>query len=116
MEHDVRDYLIAGWGHELASDIGPLEIQRWLKSLHTAHRLAWTTVSKIHGIMHPIYKVGVLHERVEKDRVSLHFKLALTCAATALRASEIVCKRTAFPTGLSNAIGPKIASWFRDRK
>ena len=35
VEHYVRDYLIARWGNQLASDIRPLEIQRWLKSLHT---------------------------------------------------------------------------------
>ena len=123
VEHYVRDYLIARWGNELASDIGPLEIQRWLKSLHTSNGLAWTTVSKIRGIMHRIYKVGILHERIEKNPVehvetrsqslykavvitpqqtlailnkltnSLHYTLVLTCAATALRASEIVSLR-----------------------
>jgi integrase len=123
VEHHVRDYLVARWGNELASDIGPLEIQRWLKSLHTTNGLAWTTVSKIRGIMHRIYKVGILHERVDKNPVehvetrsqslykavgitpqqtlailnkltsSLHFTLVLTCAATALRASEIVSLR-----------------------
>jgi integrase len=123
VEHYVRDYLIARWGNEHASDIGPLEIQRWLKSLHTVNGLAWTTVSKIRGIMHRIYKVGILHERVDKNPVehvetrsqslykavvitpqqtlailnkltnSLHYTLVLTCAATALRASEIVSLR-----------------------
>jgi integrase len=123
VEHYVRDYLIARWGNELASDIAPLEIQRWLKSLHTANGLAWTTVSKIRGIMHRIYKVGILHERVDKNPVQhvetrsrslykavvitpvqtlailnkltnpLHYTLVLTCAATALRASEIVSLR-----------------------
>ena len=69
VKHYVRDYLIARWGNELASDIRPLEIQRWLKSLHTGNGLAWTTVSKIRGIMHRIYKVGILHERVDKNPV-----------------------------------------------
>ena len=40
VEHYVRDYLIARWGNELAGDIGPPEIQRWLKSLHTVNGLA----------------------------------------------------------------------------
>jgi integrase len=123
VEHYVRDYLIARWGNELASDIPPLEIQRWLKSLHTDNGLAWTTVSKIRGTMHRIYKVGLLHERVDKNPVQhvqtrsksfykavvitpqqtlvilntltnpLHYTLVLTCAATALRASEIVSLR-----------------------
>jgi hypothetical protein len=31
VEHYVRDYLVARWGNELASDIRPLEIQRWMK-------------------------------------------------------------------------------------
>ena len=34
VEHYVRDYLIARWGKEIAEDIKPFEIQRWLKSLH----------------------------------------------------------------------------------
>jgi integrase len=123
VEHYVRDYLIARWGNELASDIRPLEIQRWMKSLHTVNGLAWTTVSKIRGLMHRVYKVGILHERVEKNPVEhvetrsqslykaviitpqqtlsilntltnpLHYTLVLTCAATALRASEIISLR-----------------------
>lgn len=123
VEHYVRDYLIARWGNELASDIRPLEIQRWLKSLHTGNGLAWTTVSKIRGIMHRVYKVGILHERVDKNPVEhvetrsqslykavvitpqqtlailkkltnpLHYTLVLTSAATALRASEIISLR-----------------------
>ena len=123
VEHYVRDYLIARWGNELAGDIRPLEIQRWLKSLHTVNGLAWTTVSKIRGIMHRVYKVGILHERIDKNPVEhvetrsqslykavvitppqtlailnkltnpLHYTLVLTCAATALRASEIVSLR-----------------------
>ena len=75
------------------------------------------------GVMSRIYKVGVLHERVSKNPVQhvetrsktdyqaivlapaqtfgilkgltslLHFTLVLTCAATALRASEILALR-----------------------
>ena len=123
VEHYVRDYLIARWGNKLAGDISPLDIQRWLKSLHVANGLAWTTVSKIRGIMHRVYKIGILHERVDKNPVEhvetrsqslykavvitpqqtlailnmltnpLHYTLVLTCAATALRASEIVSLR-----------------------
>src|SRR6201996_6884065 len=39
VEHYVRDYLIARWGNELAGDVKSIEIQRWLKSLHTANGL-----------------------------------------------------------------------------
>ncbi len=75
------------------------------------------------GIMHRIYKIGILHEHVAKNPVQhvetrsksdykaivitpaqtlatlralpspLHFPLVLTCAATALRASEILALR-----------------------
>jgi integrase len=123
VEHYVRDYLIDRWGDELASDIRPLEVQRWLKSLHTENGLAWTTIAKIRGIMHRIYKVGILHECVEKNPLQhvetrsqslykavvitpqqtlsilttlthpLHFTFVLTCAATALRASELISLR-----------------------
>ena len=64
VEHYVRDYLTARWGSEIAEDIKPLDIQRWMKSLHTDNGLAWTTISKIRGIMHRVYKVGILHELV----------------------------------------------------
>src|ERR1019366_4158927 len=121
--HYVRDYLSARWGNEIAEDIRPLEIQRWMKSLHTDNGLAWTTISKMRGIMHRVYKVGIMHELVSKNPVLhvetrsksnyraivitpaqtfailgrlinlLHYALVLTCAATALRASEILALR-----------------------
>ena len=121
--HYVRDYLAARWGSEIAEEIRPLEIQRWMKSLHTDNGLAWTTIAKMRGIMHRIYKVGILHELVSKNPVlhvetrsmsnyraiiitpaqtfailgrlihPLHYALTLTCAATALRASEILALR-----------------------
>jgi integrase len=123
--HYVRDYLIARWGDEIAEDIKPIDIQRWLKSLNTDSNLAWTTISKIKGIMHRVYKIGLLHERVSKNPVAnvetraktnyraititpgqtlaileslsnpLHYALVLACAATALRASEILSLRWA---------------------
>jgi len=69
VEHIVRDYLIARWGDETAEDIKPLDIQRWLKSLHCEKQLAWTTISKMRGVMSRIYKVGILHERVSNNPV-----------------------------------------------
>jgi integrase len=123
VEHYVRDYLISRFGDEIADDIKPLDIQRWLKSLNEADGLAWTTISKIRGIMLRIYKIGLRHEHVTKNPVEhvetrskstyraviitpsqtlailkslpspLHFALVLTCAATALRSSEILALR-----------------------
>ena len=123
VEHIVRAYLVPRFGNEIAEDIKPLDIQRWLKSLVESGGLAWTTVSKMRGVMSRIYKVGILHERVARNPVlhvetrskteykaivitpaqtlailkalpsPLHFTLVLTCAATALRASEILALR-----------------------
>jgi integrase len=122
-QHIVRHYLVDHWGNEFAEDIKPLDIQRWLKSLHSENKLAWTTISKMRGVMSRIYKVGILHERVARNPVQhvetrcrtdykaivltpaqtlailqglpniLHRTLVLTCAATALRASEILALR-----------------------
>ena len=121
--HYVRDYLVKRFGGQIAEDIKPLEIQKWLKSLNEANGLAWTTVAKIRGLMHRIYKIGILHEHVSKNPVlhvetrsksnyraiiitpaqtvsilkslpsPLHYTLVLTCAATALRSSEILALR-----------------------
>lgn len=123
VEHYVRDYLVKRFGEQIAEDIKPLEIQRWLKSLHDVTGLAWTTIAKLRGIMHRVYKVGILHEHVAKNPVlhvetrsksnyraivltpaqtvailkslpsPLHYALVLTCAATALRSSEILALR-----------------------
>ena len=125
VEHYVRDYLIKRFGEAIAEDVKPLEIQKWLKSLNETKGLAWTTISKIRGLMHRIYKIGILHEHVAKNPVlhvetrcksnyraiiitpaqtltilkslssPLHFALVLTCAATALRSSEILALRWA---------------------
>ena len=121
--HIVRDYLASRWGSEIAEDIKPLDIQCWLKSLHDENKLAWTTISKMRGVMSRIYKVGMLHGRITRNQVThvetraktnyraiiltpaqtfailkalgylLHFTLVLTCAATALRSSEILALR-----------------------
>jgi integrase len=123
VEHYVRDYLIKRFGEVIAEDIKPLEIQKWLKSLNEVNGLAWTTIAKIRGLMHRVYKIGILHELVAKNPVlhvetrskstyraiiitpaqtvtilkslpsPLHYTLVLTCAATALRSSEILALR-----------------------
>src|SRR5271170_5210117 len=123
VEHYVRDYLVRRFGEQIAEDIKPLEIQKWLKSLNETGGLAWTTVSKIPGFMLRIYKIGIRYEHVTKNPVlhvetrskstyraiiitpaqtvailkslpsPLHYALGLTCAATALRSSEILALR-----------------------
>jgi len=125
MRHIVRDYLTPRFGREVAEDIKPLDIQRWLKSLHTEKQLSWTTISKIRGVMLRVYKTGILHELISRNPVQpvesrsktdyraiilspeetravlkalphpLHRILVLTCAATALRASELLALRWA---------------------
>ena len=92
-EHIVRGYLVPEWGKEIADDIKPLDIQRWLKSLQTVNGLAWTTISKFRGTMLRIYRIGALHELVATN--PLHRILVLTCAATALRFSELLSLRWA---------------------
>ena len=121
----VRAYLIPQWGDSIADEIKPLDIQHWLKMLHTDKSLAWTTVSKFRGTMLRIYRIGVLHQLVKNNPVlpvetrsttdykailvtpkqtwqiieslanPLHRILILTCAATALRASELLALRWA---------------------
>jgi integrase len=101
----------------------PLELQRWLKSLHDDSELAWTTISKMRGVMHRVYNVGIRHELATTNPVAhvetrsktdyraivltpaqtfsilkdlgsiLHHALVLTCAATALRASDVLALR-----------------------
>jgi integrase len=125
VEHYVRDYLTQKWGETIADEITPIQVQHWLKSLRDDERLAWTTVSKIKGLMHRVYKIGRRHQLVttnplehvetrtktdyraivitpaqtlailESMTSSLHYAFVLTCAATALRSSEILALRWA---------------------
>jgi integrase len=120
-EHIIRDYL-SRWDSCIADDIKPFDIQRWLQSLHEGG-LKWPTVTKVRNLMGRIYRVGLLHEKVTKNPVQnvrascktdykpvvitpqqtliilqslenpLHYALVLTCAATALRASELIALR-----------------------
>jgi integrase len=69
LEHYVRDVLIAKWRDEVAEDIEPLEIQRWFNRLHNEDEYAWTTVTKIRGIMDRIFKIGIIHKKVTKNPV-----------------------------------------------
>ena len=92
-------------------------------SIRTESPLAWPTIARIKAIMNRVYKVGMLHDLVSKNPVQcvetqsrstyraiditpqqtlailqrmknpLHYALVLTCAATALRASELVSLR-----------------------
>jgi integrase len=75
LKHNVRDYLIANWGSEIAEEIEPLKIQRWFVSLRTSpiksaagivlrDGLAWPTISKLRGTMSEIYETGKLHKKV----------------------------------------------------
>jgi len=69
LEHYIRDILIAEWGNQIAEDIEPLEIQRWFNGLHNKEGYAWTTVSKIRGIINRVFKVGIIHRKVSKNPV-----------------------------------------------
>jgi integrase len=123
LNHLVRDYLVPRFGTEIAEEIKPLDIQKWLKSLNRDKELAWTSVAKIRGVMSRAFKTGILHGLVTKNpceavetRASsdysaivvtpqqtlailrelknpLHRILVLTCAATALRSSELLALR-----------------------
>ena len=71
VEHYVRDYLIKRFGENIAEDIKPLEIQKWLKSLNETNGLAWTTIAKIRGLMLRIYKIGIrARTRREESRAA----------------------------------------------
>lgn len=72
VRHYVRDYLIPRWRDELAEEIPSIAIQRWLVSLHKDKRLAWTTVSKVRGLMNRIFRIGLRYGLVEKQNPVEH--------------------------------------------
>lgn len=59
------------------------------RSLNEVNGLAWTTISKMRGMMQRIYKVGILHEHVSVE--------------TAMRYVESEHNKLANPTPKKNA-------------
>jgi hypothetical protein len=57
------------------------------RSLNEVNGLAWTTISKMRGMMQRIYKVGILHEHVSKNPV-LHVETRSKYSYRAIRASQ----------------------------
>jgi hypothetical protein len=57
-KHMIRAYLIERWGSEPAIEIGPADVEDWMKAISIDKRpdgLAWPTVSKMRNIMSLIY-------------------------------------------------------------
>ena len=71
VENYARDYLVGRFGGQIAEDIKPLEIQKWMKSLNETNGLAWMTIAKLRGFLFRIYKIGQRHELVAKNPVLL---------------------------------------------
>lgn len=90
LEHYVRDILVAKWVDQIAEDIEPLEIQKWLNALHNKNQYEWTTVSKIRGIMNRIFKIGIIHKKVARNPVDG----LTTSTRTAYRAIKITPAQT----------------------
>jgi hypothetical protein len=69
VEHYARDYLVGRFGGQIAEDIKPLEIQKWMKSLNETNGFVWTTIAKLRGFLFCIYKIAQRHEIVAKNPV-----------------------------------------------
>jgi hypothetical protein len=87
LKHNVRDYLVAEWGDQIAEKIEKLEVQKWLVSLRTTpikdctgrvlkDGLAWSAISKLRGTMSEIYKTGNLHKKVTINPVEASARAA----------------------------------------
>jgi len=74
--------LVAEWGDQIAEEIKPLEVQKWLVSLRTTQikdvtgrvindGLSWSTISKLRGTMNQIYEVGKLYGTVVVNPVEI---------------------------------------------
>ncbi len=96
LEHYVRDILVAKWGDQIAEDIEPLEIQKWLNALHNKKQYEWTTVSKIRGIMNRIFKIGIIHKKVAKNPVE-GLKTSTRTAYRAIKITRLKRSRSYVP-------------------
>jgi integrase len=67
-KHVVRDYLIPRWGTKRATDIRPLEIQRWLDDLGKGkNKLTNPTRAKLRSVMSRVYSFGRLYGLIPHD-------------------------------------------------
>jgi integrase len=61
----LRNYLIPKWGRRVALGIEPLEIEEWLKSLHSKG-LSWPSLDKIRRVMSIVYKHGQRYKLIPR--------------------------------------------------
>jgi integrase len=59
--HIVNDFLIPRWGRNIAVGIEPLEVEEWLKALHTELQFSNPTCAKVRAVMACVYKHSQRH-------------------------------------------------------
>lgn len=59
--HIVNDFLIPRWGKRIAVSLKPLEVEEWLKALHTELEFSNPTCAKVRAVMACIYKHAQRH-------------------------------------------------------
>ncbi len=69
-EHNINRWLVPSWGSRIASDIKPLEVERWYEALATTPCgtrgkkkvcLTWPTIAKIDSAMSQVFKHALRH-------------------------------------------------------
>ena len=68
--HIVNDFLIPRWGKRIAVGLEPLEVEEWLKSLHTELEFSNPTCAKVRAVMACIYKHAQRHGLIPRSEES----------------------------------------------
>jgi integrase len=68
--HIVDKFLVPRWGRRIAVSIRPLEVEEWLKALHTERNLSFPTCAKVRSVMACAYKHAQRHGLVPRNQDS----------------------------------------------
>jgi|tagenome__1003787_1003787.scaffolds.fasta_scaffold20931985_3 integrase len=68
--HILNDYLIPRWGKRAPLAIEPLEIEKWLQSLHSERGLSNPTLDKTRRVMSLVYKHAQRHGLIPRNEES----------------------------------------------
>jgi integrase len=68
--HIVNDFLVPRWGKKIAVSLKPLEIEEWLKALHTELEFSNPTCAKVRAVMACVYKHAQRHGLIPRTEDS----------------------------------------------
>jgi len=93
--HIVNDFLLPRWGKRIPVGLKPLEVEEWLKALHTELEFSNPTCAKVRAVMACVYKHAQRHGLIPRTEDANPMKL-VRCKTTSDYEPIILTPQQAF--------------------